>query len=309
MKGILLVNMGGPESPEEVKEFLKLMFLDKHIIAAPIFVRKFLSYYISSTRYKKSWERYQKIGGTPIKRITKIQTDELQHRLSNEYIVKYAYSYSKPFIADALNEFVKEEINDIFVIPLYPQRSITTTDSVKFDIEKAKRQFPQLNINVITEFYTNQLFVNFWKEAIESHVEEKKLQNPILIFSAHSIPKSFIKKGDTYQKAIEKSAWLISEACNLSYKVSYQSGMNPKTWLGPDTNDMIKNLASENKNEIVIIPISFVSENLETLYDIDKFIVPDANKLNSSMKVSRVQIPVVNDTIIELYKDLISSNN
>lgn len=305
MKGILLVNMGGPESPEEVKEFLKRMFLDKHIIAAPIFVRKFLSILISSTRYQKSWARYQKIGGTPIKKITKIQTNELQSKVANNYIVKFAYSYSKPFIADAIKEFVNEEITNISVIPLYPQRSITTTDSVIYDIEKEKKQFPELKINVITEFYKNQYFVNFWKEAVESHVTEKKLQNPILIFSAHSIPKSFIKKGDTYQKAIEESAKLIAESCNLSYKVSYQSGMNPKTWLGPATKDLIRELTSKSINEIVIIPISFVSENLETLYDIDQFIVPEANKLNSKMKVSRVQIPVVNETFIQLLQNLI----
>ncbi|OFX24790.1 MAG: ferrochelatase [Bacteroidetes bacterium GWA2_31_9] len=305
MKGVLLVNMGGPESPEEVKEFLKRMFLDKHIIAAPIFVRKFLSFYISTTRFKKSWARYQKIGGTPIKKITKIQTNELQCKVANNYIVKYAYSYSKPFIADALIDFVKEEINDISVIPLYPQRSITTTDSVIYDIEKEKKQFPKLKINVIAEFYQNSLYVKYWKDAIDSHIIENNVHKPLLLFSAHSIPKSFIKKGDTYQKAIEESAKLISESCNLSYKVSYQSGMNPKTWLGPDTKDLIRELASKSINEIVIIPISFISENLETLYDIDQFIVPEANKLNSKMKVSRVQIPVVNETFIQLLQNLI----
>ncbi|OFX62123.1 MAG: ferrochelatase [Bacteroidetes bacterium GWA2_30_7] len=306
MKGILLVNMGGPENPKEVKEFLKLMFLDKHIIQAPVFIRKFLSLYISSTRYKKSWKRYQEIGGTPLKKNTNILALDLQKKLGNSFKIKIAYSYSNPFINVALNEFFQENIYDIIVIPLYPQRSITTTDSVIYDVEKAKSKNKSAKISFVKEFYKNPLYIKFWKDLIESHIEVQKLKSPTLVFSAHSIPKSFIKQGDTYQFAIEESAKFISESCKLPFIVSYQSGMNPKTWLGPNTKETIENLASKNLKEIIIIPISFISENLETLYDIDKFIVPDANKLDSDMKVSRIKIPVVNANLIQLFESLIN---
>lgn len=306
MTGVLLVNMGGPESPEELKHFLRLMFLDKHIIPAPWFVRNFLSLYISSTRYKKSWERYKLIGGTPLKKDTLVMSQTLQRSLGNEFLVKPAYSYSEPFITNVIHEFYRLEIKRVVVVPLYPQASITTTESVRYDVEN--RSNPGIKLNLISEFYRNPKFIAFWSEAILDHIKINNLKNPLLIFSAHSIPKSFIKKGDTYQKGIEESAKMISGAAILDYQVSYQSGMNPKTWLGPDTVETIENLISEGKTEIVIIPISFVGENLETLYDLDHVIVPHFQKKNN-VQVSRVRIPHNSPLFIEMLKELVYEYN
>jgi ferrochelatase len=305
MTGVLLVNMGGPESPEELKQFLRLMFLDKHIIPAPWLIRNFLSLYISNNRYKKSWERYKLIGGTPLKKDTQGMAILLQKSLGNDFVVKPAYSYSEPFITKALNQFLEEKVNRVIVVPLYPQASITTTQSVKADIEKV-RNLP-VKINVIHEFYRNQKFISFWSEAILQHIKTNNLKNPILIFSAHSIPKSFIKKGDTYKKGIEESAKLISDLALLEYHVSYQSGMNPKTWLGPDTVDTIEHLIENAKDEIIIVPISFIGENLETLYDLDQVIVPQFK--NSNVHVSRVRIPENSPIFIEMLKEFVYEYN
>ncbi len=308
MTGVLLVNMGGPESPGELKHFLRLMFLDKHIIPAPWLIRNFLSLYISSTRYKKSWERYQLIGGTPLKKDTLILARSLQEKLGIDFNVKSAYSYSELFINKAINEFSEENVNKIVIVPLYPQSSITTTGSVKEAVNCSKRNNPHLKIKVINEFYRHQKFTSFWSEAILQHKKTNNLKNPVLIFSAHSIPKSFIKKGDTYQKEIEESAKLIAESTGSEYKVSYQSGMNPKTWLGPDTVNTIEQLITGGGNEIVIIPISFVSENLETLYDLDKVIVPHFRK-NNNVHVSRVRILGNCPEFIELLEYLVYEQN
>ncbi|MBI5539385.1 MAG: ferrochelatase [Bacteroidia bacterium] len=304
MTGVLLINMGGPESPLEVKKFLRLMFLDKHIIPAPYIIRNLLSFYISSTRYKKSWSRYQIIGGTPIKKDTDKLVIITQNTLGTSFKVKAAYSYSEPFISTAISEFNNENIKNIIAIPLYPQASITTTESVAFDIEKIKNNFPQIKIKVAKEFFTNKYFIEFWNNIISFHNKENNLTNPLLLFSAHSIPVSFIKKGDTYQKGIEESAKLIANSLGLEYKVSYQSGMNPKTWLGPDTITTIKELALKDKNEIVIIPISFVSENLETLYDLDNQIIPTI-KNEIKINISRVKIPAIHTSFTEMIKNIV----
>lgn len=304
MTGVLLVNMGGPESPAEVKQFLRLMFLDKHIIPAPYIIRNLLSLYISNTRYKKSWSRYKKIGGTPIKKNTDSLAKSLQAALGNSYNIKIAYSYSDPFLSSVFNDFSSEKISDVVVIPLYPQASITTTSSVVYDVEKLKKKFPQLCIRTVSEFYKNQNFITYWSDSIHKHLEEKKLKNPLLLFSAHSIPLSFITKGDTYQKSIQESSKLIATKAGLNFRVSYQSGMNSKTWLGPDTKICLESLATEGHSEIVIIPISFVCENLETLYDLDQDIVPLSNK-KLGINISRVHIPVIHPAFIEMLKEII----
>ena len=308
MTGVLLINMGGPESPAEVKKFLRLMFLDKHIIPIPYIIRNLLSLYISGSRYQKSWGRYQTIGGTPIKKDTNKLVDITQSILGNNYKVKAAYSYSEPFISTVISEFHNTKITNIIAIPLYPQASITTTESVIFDLKKTKKIFPETNIKIASEFYSNKLFIEFWHNLIEDHIIKDHLSKPLLLFSAHSIPKSFIKKGDTYQKGIEESAKLISASLKSDFKVSYQSGMNPKTWLGPDTVTTIKELASDNKNEIVIIPISFVSENLETLYDLDDQIIPLIKK-ETKINISRIKIPAVHPSFVEMIKNIIYEFN
>lgn len=308
MTGILLINMGGPESPAEVKKFLRLMFLDKHIIPAPYIIRNLLSLYISSTRYKKSWSRYQIIGGTPIKKNTDKLVSVTQNTLGLSFYIKAAYSYSEPFISTAINELYNKGIKKIIAIPLYPQASITTTESVIFDIDNIKNINKEINIKVAPEFYDNKFFIEFWYDLIKNHIKENNLTNPLLLFSAHSIPISFIKKGDTYKNGIEESAKLIANSLGLEFKVSYQSGMNPKTWLGPDTVTTIKELALNNKTEIVIIPISFVCENLETLYDLDNQIIPQIKK-ETKINISRVKIPATHSSFIEMIKNIVYEFN
>ncbi len=329
MKGILLINMGAPESECEVKYFLRSMFLDKHIIPAPYFIRNLLSLYISNTRYKKSWARYEQIGGTPLKRNTLELAYTLQNKIGENYLVKVAYSYSETTIKQAIDNFVKNGINNIIAIPLYPQASITTTESVIYDLNKSINEYSNrhaeldsasnssqmkipkqvrndakmgfiesTHLNIIPEFYSNQLFIDYWNELITNHIKTNNLSKPFLLFSAHSIPLSFIKKGDTYQKAIEASAKLISQSLSLNHKVSYQSQLNEKTWLGPNTVNVLTDLKNKGYKEVVIIPISFVCENLETKYDLDLQIVPQFN--SKDFNVSRVEIPAVNEKFVEM---------
>jgi protoporphyrin/coproporphyrin ferrochelatase len=300
MKAVLLINMGGPESPKELKQFLNLMFLDKLIIAAPWFVRKMLSFIISNTRYKKSWKRYELIGGTPLKKDTYKLCYILQKELGSSYQVKPCYSYSHPFICEVIKDLYTQEIDEIIALPLYPQFSITTSQSVIDDVRKNNSSF---KIGIIREFYKHPLYIDFWHQQIKKHININNLIHPHLLFSAHSIPTSYIHKGDPYQKQIEASANLISDSLHLSFDVSYQSGMNPKTWLGPATVKKIEKLISEDKSEIVIIPISFVGENLETLYDLDNVIIPMFK--NSSSNVSRVVIQSDHPVFIKLLKSLV----
>ena len=305
MTGVLLVNMGGPGSLKEMKVFLACMFKDPRILPFGKMGRNILSFIISNARYKKSWKKYELIGGTPIIHATQETMHALQRALSDSYSVKMAFSYTSPTIQESLLSFKKEGVTGITIIPLYPQSSYSTTSSVLDDVQRITATEKSFEIRFENEFYKQQGFVDFWSRNITAHVKASGLATPYLLFSAHSIPQFMVDKGDTYAKAIDESAALIAGNLKMDFEVAYQSGMRSGKWVGPDTLERLKLLALAGKEEIVIIPISFVNENLETLYDIDKVIIPFAKKELGIRNISRVRIPEADDSFIKLLVDII----
>jgi len=305
MTGVLLVNMGGPESSKQMRIFLKNMFKDPFILPYSKPIRCLLALIISYTRYKKSWEKYKLIGGTPIVKATQKTVQRLQEKLGSKYKVSMAFSYSSPLIKKSCLQFIKEGIHDITIIPLYPQASYSTTSSVKADVEKAIPSKGQFNIRFIKEFYENELFIEFWSDLITKHITEFHYTRPFLLFSAHSIPQYLQDKGDNYPWAIALCSNRIAKKSGLEYDFAYQSGMKRGKWLEPNTKDKLKELNESGKKEIILVPISFVNENLETLYDLDRDILPYANKDLGIKSISRVKIPEGSDSFINLLSDLI----
>jgi len=303
MKAILIVNMGGPLSEKDMEFFLLKMFNDKRIIGAPKLIRKFIANKITRKRYKKSWEKYQLIGGTPIIKNTELTAKELIKHLPKEYLVDFAFSYSNPLIYNTIEKLADKGATEIKIIALYPQESFTTTKSVEDDMLIAAKNFPKIKISMNGNFSDNTNFINFWVEIIQNHIKENNLQNPLLIYSAHSIPQYLVEKGDKYGENIERSAKLISEKLNLKYKVCYQSKIGKLKWLGPDTKESISEMSPEN--EIIFVPISFVSENLETLYDIECEIIPFAKETGKFNHISRIKIPVTHELMTKTILDLI----
>ncbi|MEI8204370.1 MAG: ferrochelatase [Bacteroidota bacterium] len=307
MTGVLLIEMGGANSPKELKLFLSRMFKDPFILPFGKLGRTVFSFIISNTRYKKSWKKYELIGGSPIIDSTNKMMQALQHKLGDSYKVKMAFSYSSPLIENSLTSFLEEGIEDVTVIPLYPQASYTTTYSAKYTVNSFAKRNKIIKIDFVQEFYKHKDFISFWSNLIFNHIKDHNLSNPFLIFSAHSIPLKLIETGDKYAEAIQGSASLIAEAIHLDYKVSYQSKMKGK-WVGPDTKDCLKILSSDIRDrDIVLIPISFVNENLETLYDLDLDIIPFARNEQHIKSVSRVRIPVADNRFINLLKEIVES--
>lgn len=305
MTGVLLVNMGGARTEKEMKSFLANMFMDPRILPFGRTVRNMLSFIISNSRYKKSWKKYELIGGTPIIDATSLSVKSLQTELNPDYKVKMAFSYSSPTIEDSLLNFKDEGINEIIVIPLYPQSSFSTTGSVLDDIQRAMNKEESLDIHFEKCFYQHEGFVDFWTNLISAHIKQNSLKYPFLLFSAHSIPEYMVRNGDTYPHEIRESATSISRKLGLDYEVAYQSGMRSGKWIGPDVKVSLKILAKAGEKEIVIIPISFVNENLETLYDLDQVIVPFAIAEPGFTHVSRVIIPEADQTFIRLLADIV----
>jgi len=287
MKAFVLVNMGAPESQSDMKFFLRRMFRDPLILPMNKVARFLLGEIITNFRYKKSWAKYVLIGGSPLKESCQTIAKYLSKNIKENYKIEVAYSYSNPLIETVLSKLISENIDDIVIVPMYPQVSFSTTGSIERDIKKIQKKHPNIQISILPEYYSNKAFVDFWIEQISKTIQKHSLTKPTLLFSAHSVPQYQIDKGDTYGKAIQESAKLISEMMNLPYRVGFQSKIGRMKWLEPATEKVLTDMKNDGLQEIIIVPISFLTENLETLYDIDTLLIP---QFNQNGKIHKVQL-------------------
>ncbi len=153
-------------------------------------------------------------------------------------------------------------------------------------------------------FYDHPGFVGFWTSLIREHLQANDIAGATLVFSAHSIPEYHIANGDIYASAIEKSAEFIADELGLRYKVVYQSGMRSGKWLGPEVKGYLTRMKEEGADNLVLIPISFVHENLETLYDLDQDIVPFAINSLGFKHVSRVSLPESDPLLVGMLAEM-----
>ena len=308
MTGVLLVNMGSPLSKKEMRQFLFNMFSDKAILPFPKLQRTLLAMIISTFRHSGSWKKYQQIGGSKLKDSMAIITVDLALELGKDYLVSAAYSYSKPDIMYEIEGFRNKGISDIKVITMYPHSSISTTESVKTDLDKVRNKYPELHISELGIYGENENFINYWVDIIQESIQRQSYKNPTLVFSAHSIPTYLVEQGDTYVDEINASAKLIAGKLGLSYRVAFQSKIGKVKWVDPDTKDCLKSMKEENIDEIMLIPISFVNENLETAYDQGIEIAPYGKNELGIKKICRVEIPASHPLLIAVFKQLLAES-
>ncbi len=305
MKAVLLANMGAPVSEKGMKVFLKRMFSDKAILYAPAFVRSVVSTLLSNVRYKSSWKKYLLINGSPLQRSMNEMASDLQQLLSNDYVVSAVYSYSEPFIEEKIAELYEQGIRDIWVISMYPQASYSTTGSVQTSLDKMKNRFNDIRCCFVEDYFDNEFFINYWKELIRDKIAEMKYTQPYLLFSSHGIPRSFIDRGDLYTEKMNTSARLISESLGLKYSLSYQSKIGPIEWTKPYTIDQLKALHTKGIDEIIVVPLSFINENLETRYDLDTELIPYGLNTLSIKNICRVTLPDSNPYLVKMFRGFI----
>ena len=279
--GILLLNLGGPDKLEDVRPFLYNLFSDPELIRLPSpLLQAPLAWLISTLRFKKSQRNYKKIGGySPLRQITEAQAEALRSQLQlnghavNVYI---GMRYWHPFTEEAIAQIKKDKIEELVILPLYPQFSISTTGSSFSLIERIWQIDPELQkikYTVVPSWYDNSGYLQSMANLIAAKLD--RVNNPseaYIFFSAHGVPVSYIEEaGDPYQKEIETCAALIMQKLNRPnpYKLAYQSRVGPVEWLQPYTEAAIAELAEQGVKELVVVPISFVSEHIETLEEID----------------------------------------
>jgi len=297
--------MGSPTSQKEMKHFLFHMFCDSSILPFPGLQRYLLAFLISRIRYRSSWKKYLLIGSSPLKESMHAMKTALSVELGTDYLVTSAYSYSLPTIPQGVDDFIKKGITTIKVIPMYPQSSFSTTGSVRMELAKAEKKNPDIRISVSEAFSGDKNFTAYWVSLIQETIMEKGYASPVLLFSAHAIPVYQVEKGDPYVDEIKATAFCIANACGLPYRISYQSKIGKVKWVGPDTKEELKELNNEGTDQVVLVPISFINENLETLYDLDTEIIPYGINTLGFKNICRVNLPFTHPMLIETFRKLV----
>lgn len=297
---VVLMNLGGPQSLNKVEEFLFSLFYDKTIINLPNPVRWLIAKTVSKLRKNKARGIYSLMGGkSPILEQTIAQKEALQQILGNEkFTVMVCMRHSEPGILKLVEEIRQKNIKEILCIPLYPQFSYTTTHSA---IEQIKNHCQGIKFKAIGCFYSSAEFIASQVELIKESLTQTIPANTVLVFSAHSLPEKIIKSGDPYQSQVEKTVKMIMQHFDgLEHIICYQSKIGPVKWLEPNTEHVIKRL-NEEKKDIVVIPISFVSEHSETLVELDI----EYAELAYQSKYIRVPTLQTNQVFINCLKNLV----
>lgn len=223
-------------------------------------------------RPEKSAKLYQTIWseehGSPLLYYTQRQKEMLQAELP-DYVVRYAMSYSEPEIAEELLELEQMEVDNLTIIPLYPQYSTTTVGSVVDDINRfymGRIKIP--NLKIVTDFCDYLPYINALADKIKTAINE--FQPDRLLFSYHGIPVSYVEKGDPYAERCKITTKLIMERLqNVPYTETFQSRFGPDKWLTPATDDTLRAFPNEGVKRVLVVAPSFVSDCLETLHELE----------------------------------------
>jgi protoporphyrin/coproporphyrin ferrochelatase len=279
---VVLLNLGGPSTLDEVEPFLLELFSDREIIPLPFQSR--LGPFIARRRTRKVQARYAEIGGgSPILRWTQLQGEEMARRLDHlspataPHKAYIAFRYSTPLSKDALAQMAADGVTRAVAFTLYPQFSCATTGSSLNELWRAARGLRMENTfqwSVIDRWPVYPGFIQAMAESVRQGLEKfspQERDSVLLMFSAHSLPLSVIDRGDPYPQEIGASVQAVVQALGLPnpYLLCYQSAVGPVRWLGPSTETVIRQLGQQGQRSVVVVPVAFVSDHIETLHEID----------------------------------------
>ncbi len=278
---VVLFNLGGPDSRETIKPFLTNFFMDKNIIQAPWPVRFFLSRLIAFKRTKKeAGDSYKLLGDkSPLLENSRAQIRALEEMLNSSgegsFKTFICMRYWHPMAPQVVKEVQDWGPDHIVLLPLYPQFSTTTTNS---SLEQWHLAAKQAGLKISTATVCCYPMENGFVQANADNVRKVYEQalsetgkKPRILFSAHGLPKKIIAQGDPYQWQCEQSAAAIAQATgieNADWQICYQSRVGPLEWIGPSTEDAIKQAAADQV-PVVILPHAFTQEHVETLVEIE----------------------------------------
>ena len=284
--GVLLLNLGGPETLADVRPFLYRLFSDPEIIRIknPA-LRRLFAWIISRAREKKSQNLYRKIGGgSPLRRITESQAAALETALAARGTPTRVYVgmlCGKPSIDETFDNIAADGVRRLTLLPLFPQYSGTTTGACFGYIRTLVRRrnlSEKIEISCVTDWYANPLYIDAVTDMIAAGFErfpENARAEAHIFYSAHSLPERYIKEGDPYLDQTLQCVSLINARLkerllyDPDYSLGFQSKVGPVKWLAPSAESVLRTLARRGVRRILAVPVSFVSDHIETLYELD----------------------------------------
>ncbi|PCJ16772.1 MAG: ferrochelatase [Candidatus Cloacimonadota bacterium] len=276
-KAVLFLNFGGPVNTEEVEDFLYQLFSDSDgiKIGIPAFMQKQVAKIISAKRAPSVQEKYDQIGGgSPLVAMSQAILERLEKECP-EYPFYIGMRYTTPTIEEAVLQIKRDGIEDVLVIPLYPHYSIATSETSFLELKRAIDFLDAGNISfrLLYQWFDFKPYIKALAERINIGLKEYYDGGtvPSLIFSAHSVPKSYIEEGDPYQKQIQKTVGLLLKELQWTgdWKLCYQSQVGPVAWLGPSMQETLELYSNIKDSNLLVVPLSFVGDHIETLHEVD----------------------------------------
>ncbi len=289
---VLLLNLGGPERQEDVEPFLYNLFSDRQIIRlGPALLQRPIARLIARRRAPASRANYARIGGgSPILRITGEQAAALERELGRDgdFMVRPCMRYWHPRADETLAEIRNAGAGRIVALPLYPHYSIATTGSSLHDLRRAaKRWTPAMEIHEIRSWPAQPDYIRCLASRIQEGMALFGTAEVQVVYSAHSLPKKFIDEGDPYVDELHATIRALEQRTATRGILCYQSRSGPVEWLAPSTPETLQDLARRGCRNILMVPISFVSDHVETLYEIDMLYRDMARNLGMRLESTR----------------------
>jgi ferrochelatase len=284
---VVLFNLGGPDDLAAVEPFLINLFSDREIIELPLgaALQPVMARLIAKMRGPSVRKNYARIGGgSPQLRITRTQAEALEEQLNaglggrRNARVFIAMRYSRPSSADALEAIAAAGITRIVTLTLFPHWSKATTGSSRNEFERAladpRWAAHTFEVSHIEHYYDDPGYLDAMTMTVRTAwdtIPVERRNRTVILFSAHGLPQKFIDEGDPYVAHIQATRWGILERLDLPNRqlLAYQSRTGPVKWLGPGTEETIRELGREGVKDLFVIPLSFVSDHIETLYEVD----------------------------------------
>lgn len=320
--GIVMLNMGGPQSVDQVHDYLLRIMTDRDMIQFPLFQNK-IGPWIAQRRTAEVQKKYQEIGGgSPILKWTKTQGELLCKKLDmispstapHKFYV--SFRYVSPFTNEAFDQVEKDGINRVVVFSQYPQYSCATSGSSFNEIYKyyKAKKFPSnMKLSIIDRWSTHPLLAKTFADIITKELNKfspEKRKDVLILFSAHSLPLKAVNRGDSYPSEVGATVQLVMKELNYCnpYHLVWQSKVGPLPWLGPFTDDALKGYVKQGKKNFILVPIAFVNEHIETLHEMDIEYCHDLAKEIGVEEIRRAAAPNDHPLFIEALADIVDTH-
>ncbi|CAZ80952.1 unnamed protein product [Tuber melanosporum] len=289
---IVLLNMGGPSAVAEVHDFLSRLFADGDLIPlGPL--QKYIGPLIARRRTPKIEAQYSVIGGgSPIRRWSELQASETCklldkiHPSTAPHKPYVAFRYAAPLTEDTFVRMKADGVSRAVAFTQYPQYSCSTTGSSLNELWRLSKKFDaegQIEWSVIDRWPTHKGFVGVVarhiEESLKTYTEEDREQ-VVLLFSAHSLPMSVVNRGDPYPAEVAATVYAVMQHLNFKnpYRLVWQSQVGPSPWLGAQTSNTVEEYVKKGQTKLLLIPIAFTSDHIETLHELDLEIIAESKQ-------------------------------